>query len=337
MTSSLTFKLIGMLKFWSWVLMLFLFLSCNNKNDTPSTDTERLNLALHFAGGNSAELRKVLDHYSSDRKDSLKLRAAYFLINNMIGKGYSQYQEVNSFGSCSYDLFSRSIGIDSICYFKKRYEDSTHSGKILFTKPVFKEDIKSIKSSELIENIDFAFLAWKLPWAKTLTFGEFEEFVLPYRVEKEPLQNWRKYFFMNSKWILDRAGATTDRIKIAGIINDSLKRRYKYTNDAISFFPGTFTLKELNASGGGRCGDLNTIAAYWLRAIGIPTASEFSPFWSNSNYGGHSWLSVLDGNGKFVPMNAVYDNPVRDSLPFKDAYLAKAYRWKYAMRPGFYT
>ncbi|MDR2683639.1 MAG: hypothetical protein LBB64_07210, partial [Dysgonamonadaceae bacterium] len=41
--------------------------------------------ALRFAGENRAELEKVLDHYRADPSDSLKYKAAVFLIENMPG------------------------------------------------------------------------------------------------------------------------------------------------------------------------------------------------------------------------------------------------------------
>jgi len=309
-------------------IILGIFLqSCKKK--TSFNEDGKLTVVLKYSGNNAAELQKAIDHYSIDVKDSLKLKAACFLIENMIGKGSVHYNELENGNLCSYDLFKSNIGVDSICLLKKRYEDSVGGGKIVFADPSFKEDVKMVTSAELIQNIEYAFKAWQFPWAKHLSFNQFKELILPYRVEQEPLQNWREYFFKHSNWIFNRIGNSTDRIKIAGVINDSLKKNYKYIHNAITFFPGSFTVKQLKAMGGGRCADLNMLAGYWLRAIGIPTAAEFTPYWSNSNTGGHSWLSILDTNGKFVPMNAIYDNPVRDSLPFKDAYLAKAFRSTY--------
>jgi hypothetical protein len=45
---------------------------------------------LQEAGSNRCELEKVLKHYSKNPADSLKLRAAEFLIANMSGR-YSEY------------------------------------------------------------------------------------------------------------------------------------------------------------------------------------------------------------------------------------------------------
>ena len=51
-----------------------------------------INRVLFMAGKNRGELEKVLKHYSQNPADSLKLKAAEFLIINMPGK-YSEYHE----------------------------------------------------------------------------------------------------------------------------------------------------------------------------------------------------------------------------------------------------
>ena len=56
------------------LLVIFLY-SCREA-------TSRLEQTLQLAGDNKLELQKVLDHYASD---SLKLKAAIFLIENMLG------------------------------------------------------------------------------------------------------------------------------------------------------------------------------------------------------------------------------------------------------------
>ena len=57
------------------VCFLISIVSCKNEN-------KRLKIALELAGDNKEELLKVINHYQAP-KDSLKLKAAYFLIENM--------------------------------------------------------------------------------------------------------------------------------------------------------------------------------------------------------------------------------------------------------------
>lgn len=59
-----------------FIAYLFLFVTACSK-------TSRLEQALNLAEENRGELDKVLAHYSSDKKDSLKYKAACFLIENM--------------------------------------------------------------------------------------------------------------------------------------------------------------------------------------------------------------------------------------------------------------
>lgn len=308
------------------VICTVLAYACN-RPDFPHS--AKLDIALKYARDNVSELEKVIDHYSKDAKDSLKLQAAVFLIENMPGKGYFKYSPRDNRGITSYQVFRGELGIDSINVLKSKYEDSMNCGEIRYVNPVFVEDLQIIRAPQIIENIEYAFRAWEMPWAKSLTFSQFKELILPYRVNDEPLQKWRKYFFENSGWIFKLAGNTHDRLKLASVINDSLKKGYRYIHGEISYFPGTFTLAELKCTKGGRCEDLNMLLGYWLRAIGVPLTREYTSYWANTNWGGHSWLSILDTTGKFVPMNAVYDNPRRDSLPFHDEKLIKAYRNQY--------
>ncbi|MFR3187668.1 MAG: hypothetical protein ACLTOV_06615 [Phocaeicola sp.] len=65
---------------WIGLVVLFLVSSCSPRND-------RLEFALASAGTNKEELVKVLRHYEGD---SLKYRAACFLIENMPYHGYSE-------------------------------------------------------------------------------------------------------------------------------------------------------------------------------------------------------------------------------------------------------
>ena len=72
-------------------LFLVLLFSCQ------SSEEKQLEKVLTLAGNNRPELEKVLEHYKENEADSLKLRAAKFLIMNMpghqsyIGKDIEEY------------------------------------------------------------------------------------------------------------------------------------------------------------------------------------------------------------------------------------------------------
>jgi hypothetical protein len=308
--------------YFNALISLLCFYNCSPEKDISDG---QINIALESAGKNEIELKKVINHYRINAADSLKLKATYFLIANMPGKGFEEYELRDSVGNkVNIDLFVFK-NPDSLEQYKNNYE-SKYRTKIKFVRTGFKEDIKNITADLLIENIEYAFKAWQLPWTKHLNFTQFCELILPYRIGNEPLQNWRKRFFEKNIWIRDSIQSKEDILKACSVINDHLKSKYDYRHGALDFYPGMLTVEEVEKFGGGRCEDLNMYAGYCMRSMGIPIALEFTPYWANSNYGGHSWLGVLNYTGQFVPFNAVYDNPISDSLPFAGAKLAKAYR-----------
>jgi hypothetical protein len=116
--------------------------------------------ALKLAGVNRSELEKVLAHYSQNPADSLKYKAACFLIENMIyyysyeGEildDYSQiYKEISTSGKEPQSI------LDSFV---------VKFGYISRQNLIKKPDIREIKSDYLIHNIEWAFKVWKeQPW-----------------------------------------------------------------------------------------------------------------------------------------------------------------------------
>ncbi|WP_160716387.1 hypothetical protein [Chitinophaga solisilvae] len=306
-------------------VVFFMLQACSTKTNAPV----QLQPALTKAGANRTEIQAVIDHYSSNPADSLKLRAALFLISGMPGRGYEKYALADSgLNNVEINLFQYKFK-DSIRKMKEHLE-KLRGKEIIFENKGFREDIQHISAQQLIENIDCAFSVKEQPWAKHLSFAQFCEYILPYRMGEEPLQNWRKRFYTQTAWITD---SCMDKSVLAtsAFINDSIKRGYSYKHLGLFYYPGNLNLQQLNDLTGGRCQDLNMIACYWFRAAGLPVASEFTPFWANSNFGGHLWLSILDKDGRFVPITAGYDNPRRDTLPFENK-LAKAYRIMYSVQ-----
>ncbi|MCR9011624.1 hypothetical protein [Gabonibacter chumensis] len=160
-------------KFWT-----IAFLSCSI---ACSDSLPPLEYALQRSGENRPEWEKVLKHYSVLATDSLKYKAACFLIENMPGHFWYESDE----------LSKTEKYIDSV------YRDTSDLIKILFRETLMgrgdlarsftkREDIKSLNSDFLISHIDYVFREReRRPWLKELTTGQFFEHVLPYRVGRE--------------------------------------------------------------------------------------------------------------------------------------------------------
>jgi hypothetical protein len=289
---------------------------------------------LKASGSNRKELERVLDYYKGD---SIKFQAAYFLIKSMPGKGFVEYVPVNAYGEeLDFDIFKYSDEF-AIKKAKREFEKAINS-PIYYKLKMFHEDIKEITADLLIENIEYAFKAWGMPWAKHVNFEQFCETILPYRWLDEPLANWRKSFFENNQWVISKIKNPSDLINICTWVNDSIECRYGWRHEETLHYPGALTLEQIEKIAGGRCSDLNVVTGYWMRSIGIPVMPESTPFLSNRNTGGHEWLTLLDNDGKFVPFNAAFDNPQKNGWPFHDSRVAKSFRYYYENKPEpFFT
>lgn len=146
--------------------------------------------ALSKAGGNRKELFQVIRHYQ-DSGDSLKLKAALFLIENMADKYYltgNVIDEYYTFIDSVYQIKQPEYDIPTI------YGAFRSKAKYLKEKPQVNLDVQTLSADYLIQNIEEAFAVWGRPWNKHLTFDEFCEWVLPYRVGTEIPESWRKLY-----------------------------------------------------------------------------------------------------------------------------------------------
>ena len=158
---------------------LSLFAACHG-------DQKELRRALAAAGENRQQLEQVIEHYKRDEADSLKLRAAVYLIRYMpLHKSYDTAIERY------YDA------VDSLIPHLKDKETFKRGMAELYDR--YKSrlrlnfDLRTMTAEYLIRNIEQAFDLWQNgKWATHLDFDEFCEYILPYKcIEQQPMTDWR--------------------------------------------------------------------------------------------------------------------------------------------------
>lgn len=289
-----------------------LLFSCSNVMQ------ERLDLALNLAENNKSELEKVLLYY---KEQPSKLKAAQFLIANMpYHYAYVGWQ------------------IDSLKQLKK---ESIAKGKISeevvkkwnsfnFKQLAHNYDIKTITSQYLIENIDLAFKVWEeRPWSKYYSFEDFCEYVLPYRIEDEPLENWRQVYYEKYAPILDSLYQGTDVVIAAQKIADYLKQEgfSNYTDFTLPHLGALFLFENRV----GYCRENCDIATYVMRALGIPISMDFyetSPSYNSR----HFWSALIDTTHLAVPFNYI-EKPISRQPDVEARKKGKVYRICYGIQP----
>ncbi len=267
-----------------FIVIVFVLLPSIASCDKTS---KKLESALQLAGDNQSELRKVIDYYSEDESDSLKLRAAIFLIENMPGH------------------YSVSGGI--VDKHAKSIEEEYHVfddnlKKVILTVPFRKGklsalasktfDVEVIKAEYLISIIDNALEKWEsCYWLEGIPFENFCEYVLPYRLDYEPLFSYNDSLMTVWKKIDEELKGYPD-------YRADLKEVWNYEGIYVekagrSRSKDQELIKAINKGFDYDCFDDAFYEVINMRASGIPSTVDLVPAWANRN-GGHSWKIILD-------------------------------------------
>ncbi|AWG22288.1 hypothetical protein FFWV33_12545 [Flavobacterium faecale] len=249
---------------------------------------------LKKAGSNRPELEKAIAH-CQQTNDPKKLQAIYFLIANM---------DIHQ----SADYYWESKDGQKIAYNELDYPDFNEASKVieyiktqnpgLRPKPFKSNDIETIKGDFLINNLEKAFDAWKYSPVKNISFDAFCDYILPYRINIEPLQEWRTAYSTKFSWI-------TPKIKDIGF-----EAILPYvTDEANSWFTNTWSFGkrkdplprlgslQLLFRKQGPCEDLADLGVFTMRSQGIPATVDFIPYWATTK-GGHALNAFFGDNNQ---------------------------------------
>lgn len=294
------------------ILTVVLLIACSSTKEDP------LQQALIFAGNNRGELEKVLSHYESNPE---KLEAARFLIRNM----------PHWYGYYGWPL-------DSIKPILKQKDKGELVSKEIIEKwqqvPFYSlpivYDAQIITADYLIENIDLAFDVWKrYPWNRNLSFDDFCELILPYRIGDEPLSSWRKLYYDYYTAILDSGYQGNDVIKACNVISNELDRvHYRWDTD--------FNIPHQSAEflfyhRVGYCRDACDITLYAMRSCGIPVTCDYfiySPEYQQS----HLWTALRDTTGQFIQFDFAEFKASRTNPQTDGRKKGKVYRYCFGMQ-----
>lgn len=275
--------------------LLFLICTLNCYGQYP----EAVEQNLTKAGGNRPELEKAIEHCKKTG-DPLKLNAIYFLIGNMDIHTSSDYYWKNqtgekvSYNELDYPDFDQAA---------KAFEVIKEKNPGLQPQKIIYKDIETIKADYLIDNLEKAFVTWKSSPIKNISFDTFCEYILPYRISVEPLQDWRNVYAEKFAWI-------TERLQSYGL--ETLLPYVK--EEANSWFTNTWInggrkeplprlgSRQLLLRKQGACEDLADLGVFTMRSLGIPATVDAIPYWATST-GGHFLNTFFDINNKAIPFD----------------------------------
>lgn len=274
----------------------------------------RLEQALEFAGSNRAELEKVLRHYEGD---TLKYRAARFLIENMPHcYSYRQGGEMDSVKRVR--TYTNSFGQLDEKYIRRWGGFDYRSLPKVY-------DARIITADYLIHTIDHAFGMWrKRPWNRNLSFADFCEYLLPYRIGDEPLEEWRELYEEDFHHLVDSVYTGSDVVEAVNVIS-------RYLLSPVFIYCEDFSLPHIGARylyrhRYGTCVDAADIMVYAFRSIGIPCVED------TDACGSHVWVAVRDTTGRDEHLWYINGEMVRGSRDMGGHKRGKVFRQTYGLQ-----
>lgn len=175
-------------------------------------------------------------------------------------------------------------------------------------------DVEVIDAEYLAENIEYAFQAWALPWARDVSFEDFCRYLLPYKMGNEAPERWRAVVWEEYEVLREEAlaedGMTPSEVcrRVNAMVRQwyTIHLGYNYPADA-----GYLKAKEIRE---GSCQGASLMILYPLRALGVCATYDYVPQWGNRN-DRHSWNALYE-DGRLVVFNAPESDPGKTKQEF---------------------
>jgi hypothetical protein len=306
-------------------LYCFLVIALLSASFCSCRKTDRLEQALTLAGENRTELEKALHHYSHEKPDKQKLKAARFLITHALGKS-------------SLDTLSVSANqpyFDALADLRRQRGGFGHDEMYAFydsisryavkPAPRYLPDLQHLSSAFLITHIDRSFeTLQKYPWASQPDFDDFCNYVLPYRVVGSYWEGTVPYFrelYGGSVDSLSGFSAAEAGKYIAGDIRANFTDNHPFfAEDYPHMKPVTF--RNLLYARAGECIDRSAVDISAMRSMGIPAALEMIPNWGNS-HSSHFWTRIIGEPVRERYPNIQIKHTYREEEQISDTYWNK--------------
>lgn len=274
-----------------------LFLAINIIGGACSQTTSLEN-AFQSSGENRYELEKVLNYYRNRLpQDSLKYRAANFLIANMPGHTYYQCDDI--------------LPVLSSGNFKEKYQSMLaeilllrfiHSHQGLLQE---EEDIKNITADFLIAHIESVFKQKETcTWLRDVNFDDFCEYLLPYRLDKERITFWRDWkvrdYYRMDDYITTFDDTRTSVVNLSKKLSTILEVSW---DSIVKALPAPMNQYVPD------CQDKAISELMLHRICGIPAAIDMVPCWGDYD-GEHVWVQPISHEIYYMDKVAVFNRTI---------------------------
>lgn len=264
------------------------------------------------------KLSAFIEHYSNDEET---LNAAKFIVANL-GNKYSVSERNNKIYQAYIDsLDENRTSINSLKNYN--YRNGVTASENLTSLQV--KDIEIIEPDSLVEQLNRAFHTWKQsPWSSQYSDKAFEKYIIPYRISTEPLEyHWCTDAYKQYKhWLEEYKDSSIVAIGSYIYQNIDYQTNNLFWGEPLQSYSTNARYKR------GTCSDHAVYTTMIMRALGIPTAIDFVPYWGDNN-NGHSFNALILPDGTCKGYNNKEDLESELHLSGK---VPKVYRIEYEVQ-----
>ena len=269
-----------------------------------------LTMVLQANAESINDLRQTMQQRYAKPADSLKLKAAEFLLDN----APRHWAKKGELMDLYLETLRNILSIDN-------FEESSEKMSKLVSHAYIRKDLNTkvcdtdiLSSDFLSRHIDRTFMLWQQgEFARHLNFDQFCEFLLPYRVGEEQIEDYfdeaREEYAPCLNMLEGNTQTAGSAYWAAQAVFDQIHSKQEYFKGALTVWlsPLDFPYSVLKMMRMGKPIDYAALTAMVLRACGIPSAIDFAPWPQYADSIVHqrkyrfTWNAVLDNNGRLIP------------------------------------
>lgn len=244
---------------------------------------------------------EVIAHYAR-LGDKEKLKAAKFLVENMRYHYFYESGLLADYYRQVHEVSQQYKYPTSIQHYQNIYKKLGDIGD--GKQKIYDNDRLTAKF--LIKHIDDTFTDWKQGrWDRHLSFDEFCEYILPYRLGNERFEDCRQalrnQFFAYATVLTDCDERRHSAYWAARSLCDGLKAfNFKVDDKALPHSDVDLPMSVLMDMKMGECSNYAKLTTYIMRSCGIPVSYDYTLQWPNKAFR-HSWNALHDNTGQTVP------------------------------------
>jgi len=266
-----------------------------------------VNDVLRLSGDNRRELQRVLDYYDKEKPDPLKLKAARFLLSNMVGHYAVAGKTMERLKRDIDTTFRNQPNVVKLIFYLMAARIASGQDHVV------KYDLHEITSDYLIKNIERSFDIWEnIKHHYDLSCEDFFQYILPYRISNEPLTEWKDSTFYYRYNFAKREHMSLNLNSYESYVSSKVPNNMFYERLKGQLSDSLFKQYAID------CIDRAYMTQVTNQIFGIPTAVDFVPHYP-VHENRHYWTIVRDrryANGKCYSVRIPYTAKVYRKTSF---------------------